>query len=283
MNWHGSYEPQDFKSCASTKFRHSGCYCLSLSIDFYKMSGMRASINLDFTPFNQWKAVLQAFQEARLSLFWVLKELTRTFGLIWLPLAASVFFTINYLLPGFPMAYIKISVSLFEVCFTVFLVPYFTYKFIQAKKGNTVESFQNFLTETIVPLIFASIKAFFVIFRHFIILLFPGILKLLRLSLLHYTVFFDPRVRERKMSAIEAAQETTKDALLSITCVYISFTLAEIFLSKGIFHILTTRVTTEDLFLNSMANTLTYCFDFYWHAFKYTVLTHFYFILQQRK
>ena len=244
---------------------------------------MRASVNLNFTPFNQWKAVLQAFQEARLSLFWVLKELTRTFGLIWLPFAAGVFFAINYLLPGFPMAYIKISVSLFEVCFTVFLVPYLTYKFIQTKKGIPVENFQNFLTETIVPLIFASIKAFFVIFRHFIILFFPGILKLLRLSLLHYTVFFDPRVRQKKMSAIETAQETTKDALLSIACIYIGFTLAEIFISKGILRILTTGVTTEDLFLNSMANTLTYFFVFYFHALKYTVLTHFYFILQQRK
>ena len=106
---------------------------------------MRASANLNFTPFNQWKAVIQAFQEARFSLFWVLKELTRTFGLIWLPIAAAVFFTINYMLPGFPMAHIKISVSLLEVCFTVFLVPYFTCKFIQTKKGIPTESFQNFL------------------------------------------------------------------------------------------------------------------------------------------
>ena len=244
---------------------------------------MRASANLNFTPFNQWRAIFQAFQEARFSLPWVFKELTRTFALIWLPLAAVVFFTVNYMLPGFPMTHVKISISLLEVCFTVFLVPYFTYKFIQTKKGIPVENFKDFLTETIVPLIFASIKAFFIVLRHLIILFVPGVIKILRLALLHYTVFFDPKVRKGKMSAIEAAQETTKGALLSIAVVYIAFTLAEMYLSKGLFHILSAGATPEDSFLNSMAVTLTYAFIFYWHALKYTVLTHFYFILQQRK
>ena len=244
---------------------------------------MRASVNLNFAPFNQWRALFQAFQEARFSLLWVFRDLTRTFALIWLPLAAAVFFTVNYTLPGFPMTYIKISISLLEVCFTVFLVPYFTYKFIQTKKGIPVESFKDFLTETIIPLILASIKAFFIVLLGLIILFVPGVIKILQLALLRYTVFFDPRVRKGKITAIEAAQETTKGALLSIAVVYILFILAEMYLSKGLFHILSTGATPEDSFLNSMAITLTYFFVFYFHALKYTVLTHFYFILQQKR
>ncbi|MCY4513164.1 MAG: hypothetical protein OXB86_05700 [Bdellovibrionales bacterium] len=244
---------------------------------------MRTSLNHKFAPFNQWKAILQAFQEARFSLLWVFKKLTYTFGLFWLPLAAIIFFSVNYLLPGYPITHVKLSLSLFEVCFTVFLVPYFAYKFIQTKKGIPVETFKEFLTETITPLIFASIKAMLVILRHLIILFVPGVIKLLRLSLLHYTVFFDPRVRTKKLSPLEAAQETTKGVLLSIIVIYMIFILIELYLPKGLFHLLTIGVTSEDLFLNSMANTLTYCFIFYLHAFKYTVMTHFYFILRDRK
>ena len=278
-----SLEPQDFKSCASTKFRHSGYYTLFLPFDFYRMRDMRASLNLNFKPFNQWKAILQAFQEARFSLLRVFKMLTRSFGVFWLPLTAMVFFSVNYLLPGFPMSNVKISLSLMEGCFTVFLVPYFTYKLIQTKKGIPVETFKEFLTETIVPLIFASLKASLIILRYLLILFVPGVIKMVRFSLLHYTVFFDPRVREKKISALKAAQETTKGVLPSIIVIYIILMLMVFYLSKGLYYILTIGVTSEDLFLISMANTLTYFFVFYLHAFKYTVMTHFYFILRERK
>ena len=244
---------------------------------------MRAILNHKFAPFNQWKAILQAFLETRFSLLWVLKRLTRTFGLIWLPLTALAFFSCNYLLPGFPMKYIKLSISLTEGCFTVFLVPYFTYKFIQAKKGIPVETFKEFLTGTIAPLVFASLKASLIILSHLLILFVPGVIKMIRFSLLHYTVFFDPRVREKKISALAAAQETTKGALLSIIVIYITLMLIAFYLSKGLYSILTIGVTSEDLFLKSMANTLTYFFVFYLHAFKYTVMTHFYFILKEGK
>ena len=244
---------------------------------------MDARTNLQKPPFHQWRVISPAFQECRSSAFWVLKRLTLTFGLIWLPFSVLVLFSVSFLLPGFSLGSIKLSLSLFEKCFTIFLVPYFTYKFLQNKEGNSVENFNDFLAETIVPLIIASIKAVFIVIGYLFLLVIPGIIKGLRLSLLTYTVFFDPRVRGKQISPIKAAQETTKGALLSILGVYLVFGLTGKILAKLLLLVLTLGVTDEDIFLTASANTFTYFFEFYWHSFEYIFITCFFLILQKQK
>ena len=259
-----------------------GLFHLPPAVYFYKMSGMDARTNLQKPPFNQWRAISLAFQECRSSVFWALKKLTLTFGLIWLPFSALVLFSAGFLLSGFPLDSIKLSLSLFEKCFTIFLVPYFAYKFLQNKEGVSVESFNDFLAETIVPLIIASIKAVFVVIGYLCLLIVPGIIKGLRLSLLTYTVFFDPRVRGQRISPLKAAQETTKGALLSILGVYLVLGLTGKVLAKLLLFALKLGVTDEDIFLTASAETLTYFFEFYWRSFEYVFITCFFLILQKR-
>ena len=249
---------------------------------------MDARTNFQKAPFSQWRAVSLAFQDFRSSFFWVLKRLTLTFGLIWLLFSVLVIFSVDFLLPGFSLNLVKLCLSLFEKCFTIFLVPYFTYKFLQNKEGKSVESFNDFLTETIVPLIIASLKAVFVVIGYLFLLIIPGIIKGLRLSLITYTVFFDPRVREQQIPPLKAAQETTKGALLSLLSVYLFLGLTGKLLSKALSIVLPFGMAIALSALwgegasPALPVTFTYFFEFYWHSLGYIFTTCFFLVLRKR-
>ena len=233
----------------------------------------------------QWDAVFSAFQHSLRSLSPVFKELTWLFGRIWFPLSAVAFFSVRYTLPGFSMNLVNMSLSAVEACFTIFIVPWLTYRLIQKGKGLEAETFKVFLAETITPLILNSLKAVCIILGYTLLLIIPGVIKALKLMLLPYTVFFDrgPMQPGQKSSMIKATQETSKGCLTVLFFVFVlGFPLAEL-LAGGAFALFFSVLPKENPFFGGLTDTCVYLFDFYFRSFKYVVLTHFFFILKERE
>ena len=87
--------------------------------------------------------------------------------------------------------------------FTVFIVPYYTFKYSQ----GSAPKFWDFIRDNIWPVTLAHIKASFVILLFLLLLILPGLYKAIRLHFLTETVLFD---KQTQKSAVKQADLNTR-------------------------------------------------------------------------
>ena len=154
--------------------------------------------------------------------------------------------------------------------FTAFIVPYYAFKY---SKGS-VPKFWDFIRDNIWPLIFAYIKAFFVVLLFLILLILPGIYKGIRFSFLTETVLFDKKASK---SMLKQADSNTRGYFWQI----ILFLIV-----SGIFgFILKMILKTTSAFLGShmFIIWINLILAFYIQCFVLLWKTHFFFEIKNKK
>ena len=266
-------------------------------------------------PPGEWSVFTEVFRESLRSAPWVFKKATLNFGLIWIFFAAPAIILINYFglgdFPAFPALESILSerlsshsgagrggpfsvknmmlfnIHLLELCFIIFIVPYFVYAFINKEKGRDAVKFRDFAAATVFPLVINHIKAFFVILGFFVLLIIPGVIKYFRLAFVTPATFFDEDCLKKRQSALQASSELTKGHFWKVVLFFLS-----IFLLSLVFSALAS-LTGGLLFLpfkgmsllaaESGTDIFVYGCNFYKTCFVLTASTHFYFALVKIK
>ena len=96
--------------------------------------------------------------------------------------------------------------------FTVFMIPYYAYK----KSQGPVPPFWIFIKEAVWPVAINHIKALFVILCFCLLIIIPGIYKMIRYTFLTETVLFDSLYRREGRSALKMADKTTRGYFMPI-------------------------------------------------------------------
>ncbi|MDE0091920.1 MAG: hypothetical protein OXN83_01380, partial [Oligoflexia bacterium] len=162
--------------------------------------------------------LLSSFKQSLKISYAVLKDTSLYFGFYFLAIACLIL--IIFQASPFSI-FLKWGLSSLSHAFTAFLVPYYAYKYSQ----GAVPEFWNFIRENVWPVVFAYIKAFFVILLFLLLLIIPGLYKAVRLSFLTETVLFD---KQKQQSDLKQANHNTRRhfwliVLLLISSYFISF------------------------------------------------------------
>ena len=139
----------------------------------------------------------------------VLKDITLYFGLYFFAVSFLILVILTFALP-FDLSsdffkhktIVKFLVFLSSL-FTVFIIPYYCYKYTHGDSPP----FWDFISNTVIPLLFAHIKATFVILFYSLLLIVPGIYKFIRLFFVTESVFFD---KEENKSFLKKADKTSQ-------------------------------------------------------------------------
>ena len=129
----------------------------------------------------------------------VLKDITLYFGMYLFVVSFSIALAFD---PFFLPHIVELLISL-SFLFTSFLTPYYCYKYTHGGPPP----FWGFVSNTAKPVFFANIKATFVILFYFLLLIVPGIYKIIRLFFVTESVFFD---KEENKSFLKKADKTSQ-------------------------------------------------------------------------
>ena len=139
----------------------------------------------------------------------VLKDLSLYFGLYFLASSFLALVILTFILPfdlnsGFVKykTIVGFLVALSQM-FTVFIIPYYCYKYTH----ENCPPFWGFIANTVMPLLFAHIKAAFVIVLFTLLLIAPGIYKAIRFYFVTESVFFD---KKESKSFLKKADQTSR-------------------------------------------------------------------------
>ena len=132
----------------------------------------------------------------------VFKDLTLNFGLYYFALS-SFFFIV--LVQDSMQKTSSLTFATIAMCFSVFLVPYYTYKkvFVSA----SVPKFWAFVSRTIVPVVLSIIKSSFILLFFTILLIIPGLYKWIRFFFFKEAVFFESGTVQ---TALRKSDQTTR-------------------------------------------------------------------------
>ena len=249
-----------------------------------------------------WSIIKEVWVESLRCTPWVFKKLTLSFGLVWLPIIIVVTILLNLfgfgefpIHPALSHPTINFSIKdglysgfhLFELCFTIFIVPYFVYAFIKKEKGESVIKFRDFIAETVFPLVINHIKTFFVIFAFFLLLIIPGLIKVLRLFFVTQATFFDEDCLKKQKSALKASHSLTKGhlgTLILFMLLYFVFIIAASALSAIPAALLAFSFEAAGEIASSSAKDIViYGADFYEKSFSLILTTQLYFALSKAK
>ena len=158
----------------------------------------------------------------------------------------------------------------FSKIFTVFMVPYYTFKY-NGEGAN--KKFWDFIRDNIWPLVINHIKAFFVILLFLLLLIVPGIYKIIRLTFLTETVFFDEKYKESSVSALKQADKVTRGRFWLIICFFIIWIGFNILFS----------LIPLDFLPYPLKSFFLLIINFYMSCFLLLVKTQFYFELKKEK
>ena len=179
----------------------------------------------------------------------VLKNITKYFGFYFIGFSLIVVFFVSTSLSGQETEHTTTMIYLTEMSllfsahvFTVFMIPYYAYKYNYVYRGNNASKYDNkadirpfwtFISETVWPVVINQIKAFFIILLFLLFLLIPGIYKSIRYTFVTHTVFFDDLYKQGRLSVLKSADKTSRGyfwlIVFLIFCMYFfTFLLAKL-------------------------------------------------------
>ena len=167
------------------------------------------------------------------------------------------------------------SLVLLSKVFTVFMIPYYAYK----KSQGLVPPFWIFIKEAVWPVVINHIKAFFVILCFCLLIIIPGLYKMIRYTFLTETVLFDSFYRKESRSALKMADKTTRGYFMLIVfftlltlCLNLCLKIAEGLVAGQLFFL--------PLFIKSILVLIT---GFYMSCFILLFKCQFYFELKKQR
>ena len=103
--------------------------------------------------------------------------------------------------------FIKLFLISLAHAFTVFIIPYYAYKYNYVLKHNNksqdinqghkhISPFWIFISETVWPVVISQIKVFFIILLYGLLIIIPGAYKAIRYTFVSHTVFFDDSYKQ---------------------------------------------------------------------------------------
>ncbi len=203
------------------------------------------------------KILISSFKESLHSAPFVFKALNRYFGFYFIGFGLAGLYAFSLYFPSdssySPPLFSSLSIAamaldLLAMAFTAFIIPYYAYQHSQ----GAVPPFWSFIRDTVWPVVLNQIKAVLVVLLFFLLLFIPGLYKMIRYTFLVESVFFDPLYKKGPLSALKAADKTTRGyfwlvALFLIFYVFFSFFvsavigllafLIPVFLSKALIFI----------------------------------------------
>ena len=178
--------------------------------------------------------IISSFKQSLRAAPAVLKETTLYFGLYFFAgsLIVLALFKNSASSDGFFSFYDSFSFAtilnsgllFFASLFTVFIVPYYAFKYSQ----GSAPKFWDFIKNNIWLLVFTHIKAFFIILFFLLLLILPGIYKSIRWSFLNETVFFD---KQNQKSILKQADANTRGWFWKIVLFFILYGLLSFILN----------------------------------------------------
>ena len=221
--------------------------------------------------------LISSFKQSLKSAPFVWKNIHFYFGFYFIAFVVGLFLSLSYFLPpeldssADIIYHTGMGVPLLTDFFLCFMVPYYTYK--HSNKSD-IRPFWTFIGDTFWPIIWNYIKVFFIILFFLILLIIPGIYKLIRYSFVSETIFFDNLYKQGQISALRGSDKLTRGYFWPIFVVFIVL-LGGV---NVILYFLTKEYMSFSLFQ------ILYCiFLFYYSYFTFLFRTHLYFELKKQK
>ena len=134
----------------------------------------------------------------------VLKDATLYFGVYFFAFALAILLLFkNSFTSSLSIVLLNPALLFFSSLFTVFIVPYYAFKYSQGKTPK----FWDFIRDNIWLVVFSHIKALFIILLFLFLLIVPGLYKSLRFAFLTETVLFD---KQTQRSLLKQANLNTR-------------------------------------------------------------------------
>lgn len=244
--------------------------------------------------------IREALGKTKQSSPWVLKQLTVYFTCYYIPLAVAFLWTAYAF--WFPPSYVPIRMffpmllTMTGMAFAVFITPYYVHRFNETKSSGksfqreasennqtSSESFWDFVRENVTPLVINHIKKFFVIFGYFLLLIIPGLVKIVRLTFVTQATFFDPNCQKGELSALKASHDLTKGFFFSLVALFVVLIITLGGLSELLKYILRLTFGSESTFSVSIVESFGLVFSFYIQNLVLIFLTQLYFSLKKVK
>ena len=245
----------------------------------YKLRPMNSSLKQGKKKLSQIKALEQTFERSWKSCPWIFKKITFTFGIVWFPFVAFVFYFFYKSIPevsDLQSKTLQIGLNYLEHAFTVFIVPFFV-----ASQYKVTKNFKDFLTENVTPFVITYIKATFIVLAYSLLFLVPGIIKAIRFVLLPQTCFFGDSHKKDSTTLLKACSAVSQGYLFSLFSVFFfGLPFLGILLSFGLKGLL--FFLFDSAHLELIANLAICVFSFYWGTFIYIAITHFFFIIKAK-
>ena len=226
----------------------------------------------------------EIFQESFKCLPFVFKKISMNFAVFWFPIVATIIALLPYGSDSIGL-YIRqtilIGLLLMEHCFMIFIAPYYVFVFINQNASRSTPNFWDFLSENMFPLVINHIKTTMTILLHLLLLIIPGIIKTLQLSLVTQSTFFDERCKNGKISALKISQETTKGFLCGISLLIVITSILP-FVLKPIYTKLMAGYS-EQITLVNLIEMSQFITTFYLNCFGLILMTQAYFVLKRYK
>lgn len=241
------------------------------------------------TLMNQKKIPIQEtlthiFRDSFLCSPFVFKQIFSTFCVFWFPVVFIIFFMLgmldgNSLMGQYLSTQGSFLIPALEACFTIVLVPYFVFKFVDKQK---VMPFWDFVADSAFPLVINHIKALLIIILHLCLLIVPGVIKGIRLIFVTQATFFGKEYKG--VSALKFSEQLVKNFFWGIVLLILSiialrlFALAPFLTIEKAFHIKAVGGMPYATF-----QLVKYFFEFFIRCFSLILITQAFFILKKKK
>lgn len=237
------------------------------------MAGLTASF-LSLYSFRV-QIIVSSFKQALKNAPLILKDFNKYFGFYFIAGGILTLIAFNHFFPNSEFRSLVISwLVSFSGVFTIFIIPYCAFN----QEFGKTQPFWTFVGENVWPMVWNYIKAFFIILLFCLLLIVPGIYKMIRYIFLAETVFFDRLYKQNSLSALKAADRTTRGFFwLALLFIILFFVL----------HFLVTALLEGALFflpeLALIKSLVLFVVSFYLSCFLLLLKVQFYFALKEKR
>lgn len=236
------------------------------------------------------KILISSFNQTFKTMPFVFKKITVYFGIYFIVLVIIALFVLDNVLPFSLLeenteTTIGLTTAVFNLfchTFTVFMIPYYAYKYDNKVMG--VKPFWTFIGETVWPVVINQIKALFVILLYCLLLIIPGIYKSIRFSFLTQTVFFDDMYKQGGKSALKTTQNMTQGYFWLIVLLVILNTALVFVLAGVVGPMILELLSTQSSFIPQVIMlSFWFFFNFFMYAFIVLFKNQFYFVIKEHR